>query len=134
MSGCEARSAPTDGTTCERTIGGMWCWGSTNASSPRSRLRGRNPTAAGRCLYRRTVAGRMRRVAVRLGVAARASPATRLNVVALDHLVQRRRLDVQELGGALLHSAGGLERRFDQAFFEVGDHFLERDPFGRHDE
>src|SRR5215207_8944907 len=37
--------------------------------------------------------------------------AARPDVVALDHLVQRRRLDVEQLGGPLLHATGGLERR-----------------------
>ena len=37
----------------------------------------------------------------------------------LDHLVQRRRLDVQQLGGALLHAAGRFERRLDQPLLEV---------------
>jgi hypothetical protein len=36
--------------------------------------------------------------------------AARPDVVPLDHLVQRRRLDVEQLRGALLHAAGGLER------------------------
>ena len=60
--------------------------------------------------------------------------AARPDVVALDHLVERRRLDVQQLRGALLHAAGGLERRLDQPLLEVGDHVLERDALGRHDE
>ena len=59
-------------------------------------------------------------------------PAARPDVVPLDHLVQRRRLDVQQLGRALLHAAGRLERRLDQPLLEVGDDFLERDAFGRH--
>ena len=41
---------------------------------------------------------------------------------------------MQQLGGALLHAAGGLERRLDQPLLEVGDHFAERDAFGRDDE
>ena len=60
--------------------------------------------------------------------------APRPDVVALDHLVQRRRLDVQQLGGALLDAAGRLERRLDQPLLEVGDDVLERDAFRRHDE
>src|SRR4030095_2099703 len=43
----------------------------------------------------------------------------RTDVVPLDHLVQRRRLDVKALRGALLHAAGGFERRLDQPFLEV---------------
>ena len=60
--------------------------------------------------------------------------APRPDVVPLDHLVQRRRLDVQQLGGALLHAARRLERRLDQPLLEVGDDVLERNAFGRHDE
>ena len=58
----------------------------------------------------------------------------RPDVVALDHLVQRRRLDVQQLGGALLDAAGRFERRLDEPLLEVGDDVLERDAFRRHDE
>ena len=65
--------------------------------------------------------------------AFRAGPAPpRPDVVPLDHLVQRRRLDVQQLGGALLHAAGGFERGLDQPLLEVRDDFLERDAFRRH--
>ena len=64
----------------------------------------------------------------------RAALAPRPDVVPLDHLVQRRRLDVQQLRGALLHAAGRFERRLDQPLLEVGDHLAVRDPLGRHDE
>src|SRR5262249_22678792 len=50
------------------------------------------------------------------------------DVVTLDHLVQRRRFDVEKLGGALLNASCGFERRLDQAFLEIGDDVLERDP------
>ena len=75
-----------------------------------------------------------RRLGRRRRVRRRRALAPRPDVVALDHLVQRRRLDVQQLGGALLHAAGRLERRLDQPLLEVGDDVLERDAFGRHDE
>jgi hypothetical protein len=54
----------------------------------------------------------------------------RPDVVPLDHLVERRRLDVQQLGGALLHAAGRLERRLDQALLEVGDDLRNEMPSG----
>src|SRR5438270_739912 len=41
--------------------------------------------------------------------------ATWTDIVPLDHLVQRRRLDVKELGGAFLHAARRFQRGFDQA-------------------
>jgi hypothetical protein len=53
--------------------------------------------------------------------------------VALDHLVQRGRLDVQQLGRALLDAACGLERRRNQSLLEIRDHVLERNPLRRHD-
>ena len=55
----------------------------------------------------------------------------RPDVVPLDHLVQRRRLDVQELGGFLLDAAGGVERGFDVAALVADDHFAELDAVGR---
>src|SRR5690554_3414640 len=77
--------------------------------------------------------------ALRLGtgglvLVGRLLPAARADVVALDHLVQRRRLDVQQLRGALLDAARGLERRLDQALLEVAGDFLERDALRREDE
>ena len=41
---------------------------------------------------------------------------------------------MQQFGRPLLHAARRLERRLDQALLEVGDHVLERDALGRHDE
>src|SRR5207245_2850054 len=57
----------------------------------------------------------------------------RWDVVTRDHLVQGRRLDVEELRGLLLHAPRRLERRLDQALLEIGDDILEGDAFGRHD-
>jgi hypothetical protein len=51
--------------------------------------------------------------------------------VPLDHLVERRRLDAEQLRRALLHPAGRLERGLDQALLEIGDHFLEGDALRR---
>src|SRR5262245_38925044 len=122
-----------DGTTSAATTAGTSCWESTNASSRRSgtpgsrssllptrrvgghRLGGHVAPCGGR---RKTRFGGDRLVAV--FVAAVPLPP-RPDVVTLDHLVQRRRLDVQELRGTLLHAAGCLERRLDQPLFEVRD-------------
>jgi hypothetical protein len=41
---------------------------------------------------------------------------------------------VQQLGGALLDAAGGIERGFNQALLEIHDDVPERDALGRHDE
>ena len=54
--------------------------------------------------------------------------------MALDHLVERGRLDLQQLRGALLHAAGLLERRLDQAALERDLGVAVRDALGRNDE
>ena len=54
--------------------------------------------------------------------------------MALDHLVEGRRLDPQHLGRLPLHPAGGRERALDQLRLEGGDHVPEREPLGRHHE
>src|SRR5205823_6929944 len=71
---------------------------------------------------------------LRIGVARRMTATARLNVVPLDHLVERRRLDVQQLGGALLYASRRFERRFDQPLLEIGDDFLEGNALGWDDE
>ena len=106
---CAQRSAATAATTSAGTIGGTWCSGSTSASSRRSETRELSASSLPRNEPVRAAACRIRIVAVRL------SPPPRADVVPLDHLVQRRRLDVQQFGGALLHAAGRFERRLDQA-------------------
>src|SRR5690606_5532448 len=58
--------------------------------------------------------------------------AARADVVPLDHLVERRRLDAEELGGPLLDAAGRLERGLDPLTLVGRRHFLERDAVGRH--
>src|SRR6185503_11920084 len=69
------------------------------------------------------------------GTAAKRSALTpRTDVVALDHLVERRRLDVEQLGRALLYAACRFERRLNQALLEVGNDLLQRDALGRDDE
>src|SRR5258708_12620100 len=76
------------------------------------------------CKRRASITVRGHRLALAVGAAVatadrprsvrRLLPA-RTDVVPLDHLVQCRRLDVKQLGGPLLHAAGGFERRLDQA-------------------
>src|SRR4029077_12961416 len=56
---------------------------------------------------------------ISLRVLIRAGPtAPRMDVVPLDHLVQRRRLDMKQLGRPLLDATRGLERRFNQPLLE----------------
>ena len=71
-------------------------------------------TAPNRVGHRRRSRPRRRARRRRDGPPRRAALAPRADVVALDHLVQRRRLDVQQLGGPLLHAAGRFERGLDQ--------------------
>ena len=52
---------------------------------------------------------------------------------APDHLVQRRRLDVQELGGFLLPASRDFERRLDEPLVEIGTDLFEGNPLGRQD-
>src|SRR5687768_5558772 len=59
---------------------------------------------------------------------------SRTDIVPLDHLIERCRLDAEQLGCALLNTTRGLERRLDEPLLEVRDDILERDPFGRHHE
>src|SRR5437867_11869095 len=58
----------------------------------------------------------------------------RAGVVTLDHLVERGRLDVEQLGRAFLDATRRFERRLDEALLEVCDHVFERNTLGRHDE
>src|SRR5262245_4751697 len=92
---------------------------------------------SGRCQrsrrQRRRIA-RRRRGLDTVPVAVYVPLTARPDLVPLDHLVERRRLDMQELGGALLDAAGGLERRFDELLLEIGDDVLERDALRRNDE
>src|SRR3954447_1279196 len=140
MPGCAPPWDRTASNTFARTTGGRSCWESTSGCSRRSETRA-DPLLllfehAGRCCRadggsrRNPILGRLRLAAV----AVRRSLSPRPDLVALDHLVQRGRLDVQELGGALLDATGGFERRFDQPLLEVGDDLLERNALRRHDE
>src|SRR5262245_1872122 len=70
---------------------------------------------------------------IRLGF-IRALLAAWPDVVPLDHLVQRRRLDVQQLGGFLLDAARGLEGGFDVAPLVTDDDFTEVDAVGWNDD
>src|SRR5438093_307879 len=143
MHGFARRSAATGATMCGKIIAGTSCSESTSGFSQRSETPGNDlvlkclvlGALVLRCSARRTThdaprtthrlndrAGRLRRMRL---IAVRLPLSPRTNVVALDHFVQRRRLDVQELGGALLHAAGRLQRRFDQPLLEISDHVLE---------
>src|SRR5437762_10849772 len=101
----------------------MSCSRNTNACSRTSRTPDRSGDFAGR-LGLGTVVDRP----------GPASLAPRTDVMALDHLVWRRRLDEKKFGRALLHAAGDLERRLDQPFLDIGDDVLERDSLRRHHE
>src|SRR5512134_2700682 len=59
------------------------------------------------------------------------APAPGPDVVPLDHLVEGRRLDVQQLGGLFLHAAGGLQRGLDVAALVADDDLAEVDALGR---
>src|SRR6185312_13306511 len=74
---------------------------------------------------RRRIRGCARRGGWIAAIAVGGALAARTDLVALDHLVQRGRLDVKQFRGPFLHAAGRLERRLDQPFLEVGDHVLE---------
>ena len=50
--------------------------------------------------------------------------------MALQHLVQRRRLEAEELGGALLDARRALKRGREERALVRGDGVLEREPFG----
>src|SRR5262249_3955843 len=64
----------------------------------------------------------------------RAALAAWTDIVPLGHLLERCRVDIQELRRSLLAPAGRLERRFNQPLLEVGDDVFERDPFRRQHE
>src|SRR5262245_33249874 len=129
MPGCGPPSAATAWNTSRRTTAGTSCWASTNASSRRSGTPADDSALqapinllfdAGDRRRARSCPCRFRDRPVGLGpVAVGCALAPRPNLVALDHLVQRRRLNVQQLGGALLNAARRLERRLDQTLFEV---------------
>src|SRR5579872_2216700 len=77
-------------------------------------------------VHRGRAASRLIRRGGRMRVGAIGSPlAAWIDVVPLDHLVQRRGLDVEQLGGAFLDTPGSFERRFDEPLLEVGDDVLE---------
>src|SRR6478736_2366755 len=97
------------------TTGGMWCSASTSGCSRKSETRADGHFSSSVGVSGPAWAG------ASPGSAAGAAWA---DLVALDHLVQRRRLDVQQLRRALLHAAGGFERRFDQPLLEIGDDVL----------
>src|SRR5262249_37150808 len=123
---CAPSSAATAATTFAVNTGGMSCLESTSGCSRKSETPPDNyrllvvERAGGRerADHRRRRATRIRRLTGRGGRLGpvRQAPATRTNLVALDHLVQRRWLDVQQLRRPFLDAAGRLERRLDEAF------------------
>src|SRR5436190_9273056 len=139
MTGCVRPWAGTGAITCGRTTAGTSCWENTRGSSPRfgtpaDRLQPVLNNLRVFVLVADSGGHRLPAAAVSGAVAVRGAAPPRTDLVAFDHLVQRRRLDMEELSGFLLHAAGRFERRFDQLLLEVGDDVLERDALRRHDE
>src|SRR4029077_8991468 len=123
----------------------MWCWENTSGCSRKSETRAEIWSDSDRLLVvraggreraddRRRRATRIRRWLTGPLSPIRQAPATRTNLVALDHLVQRGWLDVQQLRRPFLDAAGRLERRLDEALLEIGDDVLERNAFRRNHE
>src|SRR5262245_55305024 len=117
---------------CGRTIGGKSCWANTNASSRKSETR--VPDWISRPEHPEHLEYLPRRLRRLWFVIRPLTLASRANVVPLDHLVQCGRLDVEELGRALLNASRGLERRLDQPLLKVRNHVLERNSLWRDDE
>src|SRR6188768_1764748 len=134
------RWGATGVTTFAATTGGTWCSESTIAFSRRSGTPGRRAALflfEGRRHGRHTGQWRSTRHGgswLVLVIAVALPLPSRPDVVPLDHLVQGRRLDAQQLCSALLNAARSLERGLDEPLLEVGNHILERNAFRRHDE